>query len=302
MNKEDGILLESGTGELEILHFTVQGEHYAINVVKVKEILNIDNISKVPNAHPAVPGISLIRGDVITVIDMRMVLENIKNDEVEKSMTLVCEFNNMKVAFAIDEVLGISRITWNQILKPSDITSSTLVIGNINLNDKILMLLDFEKIVMDISPQTGITQERMATVESKDRSGINLVLADDSPMIRQVLKDTLSSAGFHNMKFYDDGEQAYRYINGLGEAFGDNFTDEIDVLITDIEMPKLDGHTITRRIKEDKVLKKLPIIIFSSLITGDLRHKGESVGADAQLSKPEVGQLVELIDAIAKKK
>lgn len=302
MNKEDGILLESGTGELEILHFTVQGEHYAINVVKVKEILNIDNISKVPNAHPAVPGISLIRGDVITVIDMRMVLENIKNDQVEKSMTLVCEFNNMKVAFAIDEVLGISRITWNQILKPSDITSSTLVIGNINLNDKILMLLDFEKIVMDISPQTGITKERMAAIESKDRSGINLVLADDSPMIRQVLKDTLSSAGFHNMKFYDDGEQAYRYINGLGEAFGDNFTDEIDVLITDIEMPKLDGHTLTRRIKEDKVLKKLPIIIFSSLITGDLRHKGESVGADAQLSKPEVGQLVELIDAIAKKK
>lgn len=302
MNKEDGILLESGTGELEILHFTVQGEHYAINVVKVKEILNIDNISKVPNAHPAVPGISLIRGDVITVIDMRMVLENIKNEEVEKSMTLVCEFNNMKVAFAIDEVLGISRITWNQILKPSDITSSTLVIGNINLNEKILMLLDFEKIVMDISPQTGITKERMSAIETKDRSGINLVLADDSPMIRQVLKDTLSSAGFHNMKFYDDGEQAYRYINGLGEAFGENFTDEIDVLITDIEMPKLDGHTLTRRIKEDKVLKKLPIIIFSSLITGDLRHKGESVGADAQLSKPEVGQLVELIDAIAKKK
>lgn len=301
MNKEDGILLESGTGELEILHFTVQGEHYAINVVKVKEILNIDNISKVPNAHPAVPGISLIRGDVITVIDMRMVLENIKNDAVEKSMTLVCEFNNMKVAFAIDEVLGISRITWNQILKPNEITSSTLVIGNINLNEKILMLLDFEKIVMDISPQTGITQERMAAVEHKDRSGINLVLADDSPMIRQVLKDTLSSAGFSNMKFYDDGDQAYRYITGLKEAFGQDFTDEIDVLITDIEMPKLDGHTLTRRIKEDKVLKKLPIIIFSSLITGDLRHKGESVGADAQLSKPEVGQLVELIDAIAKR-
>ncbi len=301
MNKEDGILLESGTGELEILHFTVQGEHYAINVVKVKEILNIDNISKVPNAHPAVPGISLIRGDVITVIDMRMVLENIKNNDVEKSMTLVCEFNNMKVAFSIDEVLGISRITWQQILKPSEITSSSLVIGNINLNEKILMMLDFEKIVMDISPQTGITQERMAGVEQKDRSGINLVLADDSPMIRQVLKDTLTTAGFENMKFYNDGAQALRYISGLAEAFGDSFTDEITVLITDIEMPDLDGHTLTRTIKEDKIMKKLPVIIFSSLITGDLRHKGEAVGADAQLSKPEVAQLVELIDAMAKK-
>lgn len=300
MNREDGILLESGTGELEILHFTVQGEHYAINVVKVKEILNIDNISKVPNAHPAVPGISLIRGDVITVIDMRMVLENQKNEAVEKSMTLVCEFNNMKVAFAIDEVLGISRITWEQILKPSEITSSSLVIGNINLNNKILMMLDFEKIVMDISPQTGITQERMATVPSKDRSKINLVLADDSPMIRQVLKDTLTIAGFENMKFYNDGDQALKYLMGLAEAFGNDFTDEVNVLITDIEMPKLDGHTLTRKIKEDKVLKKLPVIIFSSLITGDLRYKGESVGADAQLSKPEVGQLVELIDAMVR--
>ncbi|MBN2897815.1 MAG: chemotaxis protein CheV [Clostridia bacterium] len=300
MNREDGILLESGTGELEILHFTVQGEHYAINVVKVKEILNIDNISKVPNAHPAVPGISLIRGDVITVIDMHMVLENQKNEAVEKSMTLVCEFNNMKVAFAIDEVLGISRITWEQILKPSEITSSSLVIGNINLNNKILMMLDFEKIVMDISPQTGITQERMATVPSKDRSKISLVLADDSPMIRQVLKDTLTIAGFENMKFYNDGDQALKYLMGLAEAFGNDFTDEVNVLITDIEMPKLDGHTLTRKIKEDKVLKKLPVIIFSSLITGDLRHKGESVGADAQLSKPEVGQLVELIDAMVR--
>lgn len=301
MNKDNGILLESGTGELEILHFTVQGEHYAINVVKVKEILNIDNISKVPNAHPAVPGISLIRGDVITVIDMRMVLENQKNEDVEKSMTLVCEFNNMKVAFAIDEVLGISRIGWTQILKPNDITNSSLVIGNINLNEKILMMLDFEKIVMDISPQTGITQERMATVPNKDRSGINLVLADDSPMIRQVLKDTLTTAGFENMKFYNDGAQAYKYLKGISEAFGSDFMDEVSVLITDIEMPNLDGHTLTRRIKEDKILKDLPVIIFSSLITGDLRHKGESVGADAQLSKPEVGQLVQLIDAMANK-
>lgn len=301
MNREDGILLESGTGELEILHFTVQGEHYAINVVKVKEILNIDNISKVPNAHPAVPGISLIRGDVITVIDMRMVLENIKNEEVEKSMTLVCEFNNMKVAFAIDEVLGISRISWEQILKPNQITSSSLVIGNINLNEKILMLLDFEKIVMDISPQTGITKERMVEIETKDRTGINLLLADDSPMIRQVLKDTLTMAGFENMRFYDDGDQALRYLRGLSEAFGEEFINEVSILITDIEMPKLDGHTLTRTVKEDKILKTLPVIIFSSLITGDLRHKGEAVGADGQLSKPEVGQLVELIDALTKK-
>jgi len=108
----------------------------------------------------------------------------------------------------------------------------------------------------------------------------------------------LLSAGFTNLTFFNDGEEALTYLLKLFDEKGEKFTEKIDLMITDIEMPKLDGHTLTRRIKEHKHLKKLPIIIFSSLITGDLRHKGESVGADAQLSKPEVGQLVELIDSI----
>ncbi len=299
--KESGILLESGTGELEILHFTVKGVHYAINVVKVKEILHINNLSKVPNAHPAVPGISLIRGEVITIIDMNYVLENARNENINKSMILVCEFNKLKVAFAIDEVLGISRIKWEQISKPSDITANSLVIGNINLNNTIIMLLDFEKIVMDISPSTGITEARMADVIKKDRSRVRLVLADDSPMIREVLKNTLTTAGFKDMRFFDDGQQALDFILKTKAQLGDNYSSELHILITDIEMPQLDGHTLTRKIKEDPILKTLPVIIFSSLITGDLRHKGESVGADAQLSKPEVNNLVELIDAIVQK-
>lgn len=298
MNEKDGILLESGTGEVEVLHFTVKGEHYAINVVKVKEILHIDNLSKVPNAHSAVPGISLIRGDVISVIDMRYVLEKEKNPDVRKSMVLVCEFNKLKVAFAIDEVLGITRIKWSEIHKPSDITSDSLVIGNINLNGTILMLLDFEKIVMDISPKSGINEARIENlVENKERASYKLVLADDSPLIREVLKNTLTKAGFNNLKFFDDGEQALSYINDTYDRLGDDFLDEVNLLITDIEMPQLDGHTLTRRIKENRNLRKLPVIIFSSLITGDLRHKGESVGADAQLSKPEVASLVDLIDS-----
>ena len=147
--EKDGILLESGTGEVEVLQFKVKGELYAINVVKVKEILHIDNIAKVPNADIAVPGVSLIRGEVITVIDMLQVLESEKNRKIEKSMTLVCEFNQMKVAFAIDQVVGITRIGWSDIQKPSNITSSSLVIGNINIEGKIVMLLDFEKTVVD---------------------------------------------------------------------------------------------------------------------------------------------------------
>lgn len=300
LDKKDGILLESGTGEVEILHFTVSGEHYAINVVKVKELLQIENVSKVPNSHPAISGISLIRGEMISVVDLMFVLENQKNPKVRGGMTLVCEFNKIKVGFAIDSVLGIHRIGWNKIMKPDDITSNSLIIGNINLNEQIIMLLDFEKIVMDINPNTGINMERAKSIAVKDRSKYKVVLADDSPMIRKVLLDTLTSAGFTKLKFFDDGMQTYDYLMLLAEKKGETFVDDIDLLITDIEMPQLDGHALTRRIKEHKILKKLPIIIFSSLITDDLLHKGEAVGADAQMSKPEIENLVALIDKMLK--
>lgn len=296
MKESDGILLESGTGEFEILKFTVNGKHYAINVIKVREILQIDKLSEVPNSPEAISGITLVRGEVVTVIDLKYVLEKNHFQDSNHKMTLLCEFNKLKVAFLVDEVLGIHRIGWNQMQKPDDILNATLVIGNINLDNVIYMMLDFEKIVMDISPETGITTARIAGLEAKDRTKVQLVLADDSPMIRQVLKDTLTYAGFTQLKFFDDGQQALEYLLALEDRLGAAFTDEVQLLITDIEMPQMDGHTLTRRIKEHKILKKLPIIIFSSLITDSLRHKGDSVGADAQMSKPEIGKLVLLID------
>ncbi len=298
MESKTGILLESGTGEVEILHFTVSGVHYAINVVKVKELLQIENISKIPNAHPAISGLSLIRGEMISVVDLLYVLEGQKNEKVKNGMTLVCEFNKIKVGFAIESVLGIQRIGWNQIIKPDNLTSNSLIIGNINLNNEIIMLLDFEKIVMDINPNTGINIDRIKDIVVKDRSKIKIALADDSPMIRKVLLDTLTRAGFTKLKFFDDGMETLDYLLMLIEKKGEKFKEDIDLLITDIEMPQLDGHSLTRRVKEHRNLKNLPVIIFSSLITGDLLHKGEAVGADAQMSKPEIENLVKLIDEI----
>lgn len=298
MDNKAGILLETGTGEVEILHFTVADSHYAINVVKVKELLQIENISKVPSAHPAVSGISLIRGEMISVVDLMFVLEGRKNEKVKNGMTLVCEFNQIKVGFAIDAVLGINRIGWKDILKPDDLATNSLIIGNINLNNQIIMLLDFEKVVMDISPSTGINEDRVKDIEVKDRSKKKIAIADDSPMIRKVLLDTLTRAGFSKLKFFDDGQEALDYLMMVVEKKGENYADDVDLLITDIEMPNLDGHSLTRRIKEHKILRELPVVIFSSLITSDLMHKGEAVGADAQMSKPEIEKLIGVIDSI----
>ncbi|EPY2271429.1 chemotaxis protein [Clostridium sporogenes] len=292
---ETNILLESGTGEVEIIEFLVNNKHYAINVIKVKEVIEVDNVTKVPQSDPAIEGLILCREKIFPLIDLSYILGQ-KTTTKKKFKTIICEFNRVSVAFKIDEIVAVHRIGWNKILKPDDIAVNPLVIGNILLKDKIILLLDFEKIVTDINPSTGISEDKIVNVDYKDRSHIKVFLADDSSLIRKLLKDTLTKAGFKNLTIFDDGQQALDKLLELVEKKGEDFSEDIQVLITDIEMPQMDGHTLTRKVKEHPILKKLPVIIFSSLITEDLKHKGTSVGADAQLSKPDIGELVSIID------
>lgn len=292
---ETNILLESGTGEVEILEFILNGKNYGINVIKVKEVLEIDNLTELPQSHPAVAGIALCRNEIIAMVNLRYVLD--KQTKVDKkSKVILCEFNKTKVGFNIDRLVGIHRIKWTQIMKPDDIMTNPLVVGNIVLNDKIILMLDFEKIVTDINPKIGINEDRIKGIEYKDRSNVKVVLADDSPMIRALLKDTLTKAGFNNLMFFNDGQQALDYLYKLENEKKEKFIEDVQILITDIEMPQMDGYTLTRKVKEHSMLRNLPVIIFSSLVTDELSHKASSVGADAQMSKPEIGELVKVID------
>lgn len=295
----NNILLESGTGELEIIEFIANGNHYAINVVKVKEVIEMpkSGLTKLPDPKPEIAGLILCRDEILTLIDLKYVLS--KREALNLgSKVIVCEFNKIKVSFNIDDIVAVHRIKWSEIRKPDDLSENSLAVGNILLNGKVLIMLDFEKIVTDISPSVGISEDRLIKIDYKDRSDIRLVLADDSALIRRLLKDTLTKAGFKNLRIFDDGSQALAYLRGLVGERGEDFIREAQLLITDIEMPQMDGLTLTRRIKEDEKLKKLPVVIFSSLITQELRHKGESVKADAQLSKPEVSELVDTIDRL----
>ncbi|KEI16085.1 chemotaxis protein [Clostridium haemolyticum] len=292
---DNGILLKSGTGELEILEFVINNKHYAINIIKVKEVVEVDNLTELPNEQPAISGLILCRNEIITLIDLKYILDGERSPK-NKSKVIICEFNQMKVAFSIDDIVAVHRIKWESIVKPDDMSTSSLIIGNILINKKIILLLDFEKIVTDINPGAGISEEKVINIEYKDRSNIKLILADDSALIRKLLKDTLTKAGFKNLRVFNDGKQALNYLYDLSKSKKEKFIEDVHLLITDIEMPQMDGHTLTRKIKEHPILHKLPVVIFSSLITDELKHKGDEVGADEQLSKPEIGQLVECID------
>jgi len=295
----NNILLESGTGELEVIEFIANGNHYVINVVKVKEVIAMpkNGLTTLPDPKPEIAGLILCRDEILTLIDLKYILSK-KMTKNLGDKVIVCEFNKIKVSFNIDDIVGVHRIKWSEIRKPDDLSENSLAVGNILLNGKVLIMLDFEKIVTDICPSVGISEDKLIEVDYKDRSDIKLVLADDSALIRRLLKETLTKAGFKNLRIFDDGQQALDYLQGLAEKYGENFRKYAEILITDIEMPQLDGLTLTRKIKEDEILKKLPVIIFSSLITKELKHKGESVKVDAQLSKPEVNELVDTIDRL----
>jgi two-component system, chemotaxis family, chemotaxis protein CheV len=297
MREDKGILLETGTNELEIVEFEAGGNKYGINVIKVKEIIQPVPVTAIPHAHPFMEGIIQLRGEVLPVIDMIKVLGAKPGSNDSQDKYIVAEFNKLRVVFHVDNVTQIHRISWDQIEKPSNIYqgNSSNVIGVIKKGDDMLLLLDFESIMVEINPDSGIRVEQVKKLGKRSRSEKKIVAAEDSPLLRKLLNDTLSEAGYADIEFFENGKDAYEYLETLA-ANGSNIEDAVNLIITDIEMPQMDGHHLTRRIKEHPVLRALPVVIFSSLITEDLKHKGEKVGAEDQVSKPEINELVLKID------
>lgn len=297
MQKQDGILLESGTNELEIVEFEMGNNRYGINVIKVKEIILPTPITVIPHAHPSIEGIIQLRGEVLPVIDMEKVMGLPKTIGKNDGKYIVAAFNKQEVVFHVHEVSQIHRVSWDHIEKPSDLYSddASQVIGVIKRENDMLLLLDFEKIVLEINPESGIRVEEVKKLGARERSDKRILIAEDSPLLRKLLNDTLMEAGYANIEFFENGKDALGYLESA-VASGKKATDVVQLVITDIEMPQMDGHHFTKRIRENKDLAMLPVLIFSSLITDELKHKGESVGADDQVSKPEIAELVLKMD------
>jgi two-component system chemotaxis response regulator CheV len=297
LQKQDGILLESGTNELEIVEFQMGDNRYGINVIKVKEIILPTPITIIPHAHPSIEGIIQLRGAVLPVIHMERVMGLPQTIGKNEGKYIVAAFNKQEVVFHVHEVAQIHRVSWDQIEKPADLYAgdASQVIGVIKRENDMLLLLDFEKIVVDINPESGIQVEEVKKLGVRERSHKKVLIAEDSPLLRKLLSDTLTEAGYGNIEFFENGKDALEFLEIL-IAEGKKVTDEIQLVITDIEMPQMDGHHFTKRIRENKDLSMLPVIIFSSLITDELKHKGISVGANDQVSKPEIAELVLKMD------
>lgn len=294
------ILLESGTNELEIVMFKVGSGTFGINVLKVREIINPLPITETPNGHPHVEGVIRLRQEVIPVVNLAQVLNFPPSENPQQDKFIISELNKIKVAFHVHSVSRIHRISWEQIEKPSQLSAGEQAhtIGIVKMDDEMSLLLDFEKIVVDISPESGVNVESLKVLGPRDRSTKRIVAAEDSAILRKLLNDTLAEAGYENVRFFENGRAAWEYLQALANDETRDPSNEVNLIITDLEMPQMDGHHLTVKIKENPRLNPIPVVIFSSLITDDLYHKGEKVGASAQVSKPEIVQLVQHIDKL----
>lgn len=295
---ETNILLENGTNELEVLEFTLDNNHYGINVAKIREILSYQPVTPVPNAHPSVEGIFMPRDTMITVISLKNCLG--LPETKEEGLFIITNFNKLNIAFHVDTVVGIHRVSWTEIIKPDstiNATDSGVSTGVIKMEDKLVVILDFEKIVTDISPETGLKVSDIDELgERRNRSDSPILIAEDSHLLSKLITDSLKKAGYTNLIVTMDGQEAWDKLCEYQEE-GD-VLDKVHCIITDIEMPRMDGHRLTKLVKSDEELQQIPIVIFSSLVNEEMKRKGEALGADAQLTKPEIGKLVSAIDEL----
>lgn len=297
---ETSILLDTGTNELEILEFTLGGASFGINVAKVKELMQYCEVRALPNAHPCVEGVFQPRDELYTVLDLASYLGLPASENLQKDIYIITHFNNMKAAFHVHGVESIHRFSWTEIEKPDNIIyggKDGVVTGIVKINGQISAILDFEKIAYDINPETGIKLSEIEELGERRESERTILVAEDSVLLRKMLLESLHKAGYINILSVTNGAEAWAMLDKLRESDEDPL-EAVSLVISDIEMPQMDGMHLTKRIKDDPKLRKIPVVIFSSIIDEQMSLKCEQVGANAQLSKPEIGKLVSVIDGL----
>ena len=319
---QTNILLEAGTNELEVVEFYLDESilpgadkmeglmaqavgsdnvdqyrgYYGINVAKVLEIIRMPKVTALPEVqHKSVLGAFNLRSRIIPLVDLAVWLGKTPAPTKEEPKTIVTEFNNVTTAFMVSGVNRIHRISWEQVEQPNAYmgsVSSNTIVGVVKLEGRIVFLLDLEKVVANLNPKLSLRLDDLGE-DWNASTGYKALVADDSALVREMQRDLLEKAGF-NVIITTNGREAWDCLTTFRrkvEEEGRPLREFVQVVISDIEMPLMDGLNLTSRIKNDNILKQLPVLLFSSLITEKLRHKGVSVGADGQISKPEVATL-----------
>ncbi|MDD2733324.1 MAG: chemotaxis protein [Desulfuromonadaceae bacterium] len=308
------ILLETGTNELEILEFYVDetsaaGEqervYFGMNVAKVMQVIENPNLAPCDYAqHPSFLGVIPLREHILPIIDLSVWLGMARTNS-NFDLIIATEFSQAVNGFLVSGVTEILRVGWGQVKPPGTFLSKfakAAIIGTVEHNNRFIQLLDMESIISDLDPNM-MKDAGFSEVRAKQQYPV--LVADDSQTILDMVTRNLRAANFMPITA-SNGQEAWDLLCQLRERAENEHLDIHDlvrIVISDIEMPMLDGFTLTKRIKEDPLLGTIPVILYSSIITDELRHKGEFVKADDQVSKPELHEMarraIDLIEAAA---
>jgi two-component system chemotaxis response regulator CheV len=299
MQEEQKILLESGTNELELLAFQLGSQTFGVNVFKVQSIQQHEpsKVTKIPKVHHAAVGMILYRDKTIPLIDLAVALDLKDAVNGTKEIVVITEFNNTVTGFLVDGVKRIHRLNWKDFVPMDTVISNTgaSVVGSANIEGVEIMVVDLEQILSVIMPSlviSDLSNEDLDIQKKQKRNEVSVFFAEDSGTIRNNVARILKDSGYDNITLFIDGQKVYDRLKeeGIQE------TGLPHVLISDIEMPEMDGLTLCKKIKEDVNLKQIVVIMFSSLINKQIITKCESVGADSYITKPEIKKLVDMLD------
>lgn len=300
------ILLETGTNEFEVLELfinfqespdgPVEPRFFGINVAKVMQVIENPGLERPESAsNEAFLGLISVREKMVPVLDLSVML-NFERKPEDHEVVIITEFSHTITGLLVSGVTDIHRLGWSQVESPDRYLENAamgVIVGMVLLEDHFLQLLDMESLLAELNPETVLQAGAVTARASREYTAL---VADDSATIRVMLQKLLKEAGFR-LVVRNNGEDARNYLletKAQAEAENRSVRDFLDIVVVDIEMPRVDGYTLTRTIKEDPILQELPVILYSSIIYDEVLHKGASVKADAQISKPDMPRMAQI--------
>ena len=285
----------AGTNHLEVLLFSLgtndetgRNEVFGINVFKVREVLNIPEITRAPEMPDSVDGFVSLRGEMVPIINLQKFC-NFKSEDKPKIL-MITEYNTYIQGFLVTAVDTIQRLNWEQVKAPPALLSKRLgglVTAVSELSDnRLVMIMDVEKVLADAG---GFYEDEL--FDGIDKLALDqkqtILFADDSTIARTQITRALDHMGVQHIGVVN-GAEAWRLLNDLAdkcEARGEDITSEVQLVLTDVEMPEMDGYVLTQKIKNDPRLQHLPVVMHSSLTADANISMGKAVGADAYVPK-----------------
>lgn len=301
---DHGILLEAGTNEAEVLAFRVCGARFGVNVAKVREVVPLERLTPIPHSHPAIDGLAEVREMVIPLINLRKFLFDDDQSRVADGTEnlLLLEFNNIHTAFRVEEVERIYRVSWKDTRPVPRLGENACPVTSVlRQKEGLLPMLDFESICATVGlGGMSVDLDSISEDQAIAKAELPIVYADDSQLVRAMVKDSLHEAGFQQLRGFPDGQDAWEYLSELaGNSTAEDIREKVACIVTDVEMPRMDGLSLTKKIRQNSVLANIPVVVFSSIATKDNQKKGLQVGASAQVSKAKYDELVAEVTKLA---